>query len=252
MMKRPSLVDGRPFDCGDLPDGLYVSQNIAVEGRRGVAVERYVSALDYAARELLGFGVGCSARSLERDIARLLAENGYPSDSLSYVIVRQYLSGELTITANNIFPYRERALRVVFPRAGIVDFEIPFSEVRSSLSEAAYEAARMRLPLGVQTVLRRNSLGEVVSADGAPLFAVVEGRVVTPEPAVLSAEFDMAAEAVLAAGLPLAVTTVAEETLMAADELFYADHRGITAIASCGERHYMHLLAARVGNRYLK
>lgn len=255
MMERPCLVDGRPYDCGGLPDGLYVSQNIAVTGRRGLFVERHAEVLDHASRQLLGFGLCRSARNIGHDIERLLADNGYPADGLSYVTVRQYLSGELAIAANALFPYRERGLRVVFPRAAVVDYEIPFSEVRSSLSESAIEAARAVLRQQspeVQTILRRNSRGEIVEADGAPLFLAVGGRIVAPEPSVPSAEFATAVEAVLAAGLSFETAVVDGDMLMAADELFFADHRGITAVASCGERHYMHLLAARVGNLYLK
>ena len=250
--ERPCIVDGRPCDWGDMPDGLYVSQNIAVTGRRGVSVDRYAEALDYASRELLGFGIRQSARSIERDIETLFADNGYPADGLSRAIVRQYLSGEFVIRAGEILPYRERALRVVFPRAAVVDYDIPFSEVRSSLSEAALEAAYGHLPRGVQTVLRRSSRGGIVSADGAPLFAVAGKRVTTPEPEVPSAEFEMAAEAVLAAGLDLVTGEVDSEMLLEADELFFADYRGITAVSSFEERHYMHLMAARVGHRFLK
>ena len=255
MRERPCIVDGREYDLAGIPDGLYVSQNIAVAGRRGLFVERHTEALDYASRTLLGFGLRQSAGSIERDIAALLADNGYPADGLSYAVVRQYLSGELMIAAGDIFPYRERALRVIFPRAEIVDFDIPVSDVRSSLSEAAVEAARamvQRQRPGVQTVIRRNSRGEIVSADGAPLFIVSEGCATAPEPEFPSAEFETAAEAVLAAGLPLNTGTVDTDMVLAADELFFADCRGITAVSSCGGHRYMHLMAARVGDIFLK
>ena len=251
--ERPCLVDGRPCDLGGLPDGLYVSQNIRTAGTRALHIGRHFEVLDSASATLLGFGVRTTPQKLSKLVSELLDNNGYPADSLSYITVRQYLSGELLIAANEIFPYRERGLRVWSPRAGIADFEIPFSEVQSSLSESAVQIARLGLQRDdaeVRVVLRRNVNGEIVSADGAPLFIVKDGLVTAPQPAVPSAEYDAACRAVLASGLPLADGEIDTERLLDADELFFADHRGMTAVSSCADHVYMHLLAARIARYY--
>lgn len=250
---RPCIIDGEAGDCGRLPDGLCVCQNIRTVGHRGLGVDRHLEVLGIAAREVLGLRLSISPQTLASQIEQLLSGNGYPSDGLSFVAVRQYLTGQLAIVANELSPYRQRRMRMIFPKAAIVDYELPFSEHRTSLSESAVQMALAdvrRLSPYIKAVLRRNSFGHIISADGAPLFIVENGGIIAPPPVVPSAEFDAAAEAIQKAGLPLATDTVDTDRLLQAEELFFADHRGITAVAECEGHIYIHLTAARIGDLY--
>lgn len=253
MRERPCLVDGRAGDCGFLPDGLYVWQNIRTTGCRGEGVGRHHELLDYAAREVLGFGVEVGAEELDRQINRLLADNGYPPDAFSYVTVRQYVSGELVVAAREIFPYRERKLRIVSPQAAIVDYDLPFSEQPTSMSESAARIALAGVQMHdpqLRCVIRRNGRGEIVSADGSPLFIVEEGMIVAPPPEVPSVWFERVVRAASGSGTAFSCETVDADRLLAAEELFFADHRGVTAVSRCEGHIYIHLLAERIGRLF--
>ena len=159
------------------------------------------------------------------------------------------LSGELLILANDIFPYRRQQLRSIHPKGGFVDYDLPFPEYSSSLTESACQIAKARMRKSdpsLGTVLRRNLRGEVVSADGAPLFIIAGGEVRAPQPPTPSVEYETAVSAIMKAGLPFAVRTLDTEQIAAAEELFYADHRGITSLHSAGGHNYLHLGAERI------
>ena len=253
MPANPCLVDGKPFDRGPLPDGLFVAANIRTAGVRPLDTDLHAEVLDRASREVLGLRCSTDPRELADSIGGLLRTNGYPDDGLSFVTVRRYLSGSVVVAANGLFPYRERRLRMIFPQAGIADFGIPFSEYRSSMSEAAFEMARVELGRwnsAVKSVVRRTAEGDIVEIDGAPLFIVEGGRVVSPQRRTMSAEFGVAAEAVRRAGFGLVTERIDTERLLAAEELFFADHRGITAVSCCSGHIYMHLVAERVADFY--
>lgn len=251
IFERPCIVDGCGCDGGRLPDSLYVYQNVRTTGQRGLNVARHMEVLDAAAREVLGAGVGYSPKRVENQISGLLSENNYPSDGLSYVTLRQYLSGEFAIIARGLFPYKQRRLRMFFPRAGIVDYSLPLSEQPTAMSEAAVQMAMAAMraeDATLKCVIRRNPDGEIVSADGAPLFIFENGAVVAPPPAVESVEFESAVRAVSRAGFPFSTDRIDTDRLLNAEELFFADYRGLTAVSACGEHVFIHMAAERIGN----
>lgn len=253
MNERPCLIDGREYDCGFMPEGLYVFQNIRTAGVQAAEAARHAEILDLAAREVLGRNDSTDSRALAADIENLLRRNNYPSGALSYVTVRRYMGGELTVSAREIFPYGRRQLRMIFPRAAVCDYDLPFGEWPTSLSESADETARAAVRKAcpdVRTVVRRSSGGAILSADGAPLFIVEGGQIVSPVPQVPSAEFESVAAAARKAGIPFTADAIDTERLLAADELFFADRRGLTAVSSCEGHLYMHLTADRIGGLY--
>ena len=253
MSERPCMVDGRECDCGLLPDGLFVYQEVRTAGTAALHCRRHSEILDMASREVLGFGIRTDAHALEGRIAALLARNGYPDDGLSFVTLRQYMSGEFVIMANAIFPYRQRKLRLLSPRAGVVDWDPPFTEHRTSASESAERLAVRQLQKydkNVKCAIRRSRTGEAVSIDGSPFFIIENGEAVSPPPAVPSVEFEAAAEAIHRAGVPFSTAAIDTERLLGADELFFADCRGITAVSTYEDHLYIHLLAERVARFY--
>ena len=110
-------------------------------------------------------------------------------------------------------------------------------------------AAAERYPAGVSGFVRLELTPEggerLRTADGAPLFAV-RGHTVYTAPAPASVEGCLAREAVRAAGLTLREEPLRRRELPRAEELFYADHRGITALSRCDGQPLMTLVAERV------
>ena len=93
--------------------------------------------------------------------------------------------------------------------------------------------------------MRCDTEERLLTADGAPLFAV-RGHTVYTAPAPASVEGCLAREAVRAAGLTLREEPLRRRELPRAEELFYADHRGITALSRCDGQPLMTLVAERV------
>ena len=84
--------------------------------------------------------------------------------------------------------------------------------------------------------------------DNAPLFAVA-GHTVLAAPGTKSVERELTVQAVRAAGLELREEPFGRRDLPHIDELFFADHRGITALARCDGQPLMTLIAERISSR---
>ena len=247
MKSLPCCIDGRRADLGEYPDGLYVYQDIRTEGHRPLNLPRHIFYLQDAARELFGTVPDIDERTLEASVSSLLKENDYPSAMPSHITLRHYLSGQTVIAARETSPYRRMTMRTIFPAAAVIDYDIPFSAQPSSVREAARGTAALRAAAaGAGTVLQRTSSGCIAAADDARPFAVVGREIIMPDtlPSVWS---EIAVAAVRKAGFAPVTETITDELLARADELFYVDHRGLTAVSRCGGRAYMHIIAERVG-----
>ena len=97
-----------------------------------------------------------------------------------------------------------------------------------------------RSPVAVQC-----SGGVLLTADDAPLFAVRDKRVLAA-PAPPSVERQRVFDACASLGLEVVDEPLAPDRLARYDELFYTDHRGVTALGHCEGVPYMSLTAARL------
>lgn len=233
-------------------DGFYLYRNIRTFGRRALHAERQLELLKASAREFAGSEPQVTAEETERAIVALLTDKGYPDSMPAWVTLRYYLSGRMEIVGREVLPCRQRGLRLVYPRAAVVMWDVPFGCEWSSLSLSAAAAAQVQAAhaeRGVRAVIRCGTDGMIASAGDAPLFVVTDYTVVTPLAQPLSDEFETAAAAIADAGLPLERRDITVDMLDTADEVFCCDARGLTAFSGCGGRAYMHVLAERVGNR---
>ncbi|WP_064974497.1 aminotransferase class IV [Alistipes provencensis] len=101
---------------------------------------------------------------------------------------------------------------------------------------------------GADIAVRCDREGILREADDAPLFAVT-GHTVLAAPGAESVERALAVQAVRAAGLELREEPFGRGDLPQIDELFFADHRGITALARCDGQPLMTLVAERISSR---
>ena len=83
------------------------------------------------------------------------------------------------------------------------------------------------------------------SADDAPLLGI-SGHTVRITPGLASVERQLAAEAVRATGLELREEPFGRNDLPHLDELFFVDHRGVTALSHCDGQPLMTLLSERI------
>ena len=127
-------------------------------------------------------------------------------------------------------------------------YDLPLSEHRSSVGRMAAEAARAEAESrGARVAVRVDRDGEACSVDDSELFVVKEYTVMTPAPP-RTVEGRLLIDAIRRSGLRLEYVSVPFESLEYADEIFYADHLGVTALDSFNGQPMMHILTEKIAN----
>ena len=79
-----------------------------------------------------------------------------------------------------------------------------------------------------------------------PTLFAIRGRRVYAPPGEASIGRSLAVRSIRAAGLELAASPVGRDDLPRMDELFFIDHRGVTALSRCDGQPYMAIFAERI------
>ena len=220
---------------------LYLYQTVHLARGRARNAEAHAARLDAASREL--FGRGYAPARLAARIEALAAAERYPTGVSGFVRIELGADGEERLTPAGVSLYDGYALRSLQPEAVTLRYDLPLTEAPTSAREAAAQLARrMAERAGADVAVRCDREGILREADDAPLFAVA-GHTVLAAPGTQSVERELA---VRAAGLELREEPFGCGELPRIDELFFADHRGITALARCDGQPLMSLIAERI------
>ena len=223
---------------------LYLYQTVHLARGRARNAEAHAARLDAASREL--FGRGYAPARLAARIEALAAAERYPTGVSGFVRIELGADGEERLTPAGVSLYNGYALRSLQPEAVTLRYDLPLTEAPTSAREAAAQLARrMAERAGADVAVRCDREGILREADDAPLFAVA-GHTVLAAPGTQSVERELTVRAVRAAGLELREEPFGCGELPRIDELFFADHRGITALARCDGQPLMSLIAERI------
>ena len=223
---------------------LYLYQTVHLARGRARNAEAHAARLDAASREL--FGRGYAPARLAARIEALAAAERYPTGVSGFVRIELGADGEERLTPAGVSLYDGYALRSLQPEAVTLRYDLPLTEAPTSAREAAAQLARrMAEHAGADVAVRCDREGILREADDAPLFAVA-GHTVLAAPGTQSVERELAVRAVRTAGLELREEPFGCGELPRIDELFFADHRGITALARCDGQPLMSLIAERI------
>ena len=223
---------------------LYLYQTVHLARGRARNAEAHAARLDAASREL--FGRGYAPARLAARIEALAAAERYPTGVSGFVRIELGADGEERLTPAGVSLYDGYALRSLQPEAVTLRYDLPLTEAPTSAREAAAQLARhMAERAGADVAVRCDREGILREADDAPLFAVA-GHTVLAAPGTQSVERELAVRAVRAAELELREEPFGCGELPRIDELFFADHRGITALARCDGQPLMSLIAERI------
>ena len=223
---------------------LYLYQTVHLARGRARNAEAHAARLDAASREL--FGRGYAPARLAARIEALAAAERYPTGVSGFVRIELGADGEERLTPAGVSLYDGYALRSLQPEAVTLRYDLPLTEAPTSAREAAAQLARhMAERAGADVAVRCDREGILREADDAPLFAVA-GHTVLAAPGTQSVERELAVRAVRAAGLELCEEPFGCGELPRIDDLFFADHRGITALARCDGQPLMSLIAERI------
>lgn len=236
-------------------------------------LDRHVALLDRCSRELFGRPYAPDRQQLAR---RILAAAGSDSASMvcsSFVRLELTADGVERLTAGARSYYAGYALRSIRCRGVSIACQPPLDGYPTTAREANLLALRrMALCAGGDVGVQVGPDGCYRTVEGSPL-AVVCGRTVwlapectpyavVPPPVGLageplrghrfdpprSVEYTLLAEAVRAAGLVLEERSFGPGEQRRFDELFWLDHRGITALSHLDGRPLMALTAERVAD----
>ena len=214
---------------------VYLYQTVHILGGRSLHLPAHLAVLDRWSRELFGRPAGFRQQSLARQIEALAAQTAPADCDLSqFVRIVVPASGDpaFRLESAGISLYRGYDLRSLMPDAVTLQYDMPFPEAPTSAREAAAGLARPQARLHDASVaVRCDRDGIVRTADDAPLFAV-RGKTAFVSPAEACVELEE--------------RPVMRDELPRFDELFYVDHRGVTALAHCDGHPCMAILAERV------
>lgn len=248
-MIKSCYIDGCAFERDDFPEGLYVYQAVITFGHEALHLGEYLCLLKEAANEVLHRALTLDEKAVAAMISDFLRQNGYPTAMPASVELRYYLSGEFVVIGGDVSPYPRLGLRLLMPAGVDVAYDLPLSEHCSSVRRSAAEAARAYAESrGAKVVVRLGADGCARSVDDSELFVIKEYTVMTPAPPV-SVEGRLLSAAIERSGLRLECMSLMLAELEGADEIFYADHRGVTALGSFNGHPLMHILAEKIATR---
>ena len=246
-VENSTLTDQPPQERAGTP---FVYQYIHVCDLRLPELGGHLSVAAAAARELFGLDFRPDLRQTDSLCRRMLLANRYPQELSACVAMKLFADGTLQFGCGEIFPYKGLQFNAVRPEAALVCHDIPFGEQPTSARLAAHLMAMAGAQRqGMRAVVRCTAAGVLATACDSPVFAVFGRRIVTP-PAPPSVERDRVAAAAERAGYTLTESPVERSEVRRADELFYSDCRGITALARCDGRTYTDIIARRVAEEF--
>lgn len=245
-MTAPDIIlrDGRLVTASELPDEPYVYQTMHTLGYRALHTSEHLRLADLYGEELFGRRVELIPVRLQRLISKLLDSLRYPREVSCFVELRLYASGLTCIAAGERGLAAGYLFRPVYPDAVTVPFHarpIPCSATREAIRTAAWTARAQNTDAWVGI----GPDGHVACCDGCPLFGVEDRTVLTPR-IEDSVDCTSALHAVRRAGYRLRTGDLTPDRLGRLDEIFYVDHRGLTALRQLDGRLLMHIIAERV------
>ena len=199
-------------------------------------VAGHIAVLDAASRELFGRPYAPAAERLAKRIEALAAAERYPAGVSGFVRIELDPDGKERLSPAGVSLYDGYAFRSLQPEAVTVDYDLPLSEAPTSAREAAAQLARrLAERAGAEVAVRCDSAGILIA-----------GRTVLTAPGFASVERRLAVQAVRAAGLELREEPFGRADLPGFDELFFADHRGVTSLSRCDGLPLMTFVAERI------
>ncbi len=226
----------------------YLYQTVHLRQGRPRLLDAHAALLAATARTLFGIDYTPDLTQLEARIAAVARAERYPQTVSSFVRIEVTADAEERVLPAGMSFYDGYALRSLAPRGATIEYDLPLSEAPTSAREAVAALARQQARLaGADIAVRCDRTGSCREADDASLFAV-RGNEIFTVPMQRSVERDVAIRAIQALGFPLREEPIDRAMLARMDELFYVDHRGITALSHCDGVPYMSLIAERVAN----
>ncbi len=233
----------------------YLYQMIHTIGHTPLYVDRHCRLLEGAYLNLCLHPLHLDDKSIAEEICALLTQSCATKEFSIYVELRVMMSGEHHIHIDQISIYEGYTLRCLTPRSQLVDFRSPFGTLPTNARRTAVELANeVAQNLGGDVAVEYQSEvsdGELYSISGCAPFMVV-GRTLHTPTAVDSVERELVIDHTRECGFQVMERPIHISELFSADELFYVDHYGITAVRWFDRRSYVDTISSRIADSMAK
>lgn len=226
-----------------------LQQTIHVFDGKPRFLEEHLRELQRGWFTLLGENLQLDSQKVHGQIEELLIKERCPRGYSSYVRLAIDFRGGVHYSIEGESLYRGYVLRALRPDAVAIRFEVPFAGVATVAAHQTWQTAlRIAEQRKVRSVVRMSEDTTLLEADGAPLFAVA-ARTIYSSRELHSVEGRLAMEAIRRAGYSLRIMALKRSHLPDIEELFYVDHRGVTALRSCDGKLMLSAVAERVAEQ---
>ncbi|MBQ7856037.1 MAG: hypothetical protein IJ348_02830 [Alistipes sp.] len=225
-------INGKQATWGPAVEAPYLYQQIRTRGHSALRVAEHCRILDAASQRLFEREFKADVRQIEECIASLLARDHYSKELSHIVELRLYAEGEYALFALETSLYADFELRALRPRAMVFSDDNPLYDLPTSAARATTELLRKYAErYGCSAVVRTDRNGIVRGIDGVAAMAVIDREIVVSQGAE-SVEKSATIERLRKVRRErITVRDISIDELRRADEIFYADVRGITSIA---------------------
>lgn len=236
------------YDTDNSELSLY--QRLRATDGRVMYLNRHLDILRSYAAILLPHTPIPTASEIEQMCSRLLSRGGYSSSSTHILELNLWQSGRVRLSVIETSLYKGFDLRVLRPNAAIIE---GCSTALLYPTSAALECEKL-----MKIIARQNGCDVALSVQNSSVIAIdntnpiiVHGTNVTIGNSISSAYTELVVETLKK--LPqynISLSEISLQQVATADELFFADHRGLTAVGSLGGRQYSDTVAYAI-SKYL-
>ena len=236
------------YDTDNSELSLY--QRLRATDGRVMYLNRHLDILRSYAAILLPHTPIPTASEIEQMCSRLLSRGGYSSSSTRILELNLWQSGRVRLSVIETSLYKGFDLRVLRPNAAIIE---GCSTALLYPTSAALECEKL-----MKIIARQNGCDVALSVQNSSVIAIdstnpiiVHGTNVTIGNSITSAYTELVVETLKK--LPqynISLSEISLQQVATADELFFADHRGLTAVGSLGGRQYSDTVAYAI-SKYL-
>lgn len=229
---------------------LSLYQRLRATDGRVMHLSRHLDILRSYAAILLPHTPIPTASEIEQMCSRLLSRGGYSSSSTHILELNLWQSGRVKLSVIETSLYKGFDLRVLRPNAAIIE---GCTTALLYPTSAALECEKL-----MKIIARQNGCDVALSVQNSSVIAIdstnpiiVHGTTVTIGNSITSAYTELVVETLKK--LPqynISLSEISLQQVATADELFFADHRGLTAVGSLGGRQYSDTVAYAI-SKYL-
>lgn len=246
-MEQWLINNGVVSRCDSEEQGLFLYQHMRAQNGKIFNLKEHLELLNSTAVSLFGEPISLTEKVVVKSCEELLYRGGYSSTAIHILELRVWQSGKYQLRVAETSLYKGFALRVMRPKALLAEgCNYPFSQPTSAAAAMVDFLRLSALQQQCQIAICTDNNGFVTSVDGATPI-VVHGTDITISNSAVSIYSNIVLSALKQLQnqhVKVAPITLAD--LRSADELFYADARGITAVGSFENCHYSDSIAYAV------